>query len=182
MLWSDLCHYKLEASILGGFRTYFTFVCMHKILKLYNHINDFGKDHRLDYEVLEPGKIRLRFIVERRHMATPVAIHGGMVAAMMDAVLGVTALSKSCEQNRLVSTVEFKINYLNPAHEGDELIGIGKVEQQGNRIIIASADIVAANREDKIVAKGIGTFNAYPVEKSGILERLSPEEQELFNL
>lgn len=148
---------------------------MHKILEFYNQINHFGKDHDMTFEVVRPGKIITRLKVQRKHMATPVAIHGGMVAAMMDGVLGVSALSLSCEQNRLVATVEFKINYLNPAHEGDELEGIGEVDQQGNRILISSGEIVAANR-GVVIAKGMGTFNSYPIEKSGILNGLSAEE------
>ncbi|KAB1064759.1 PaaI family thioesterase [Salibacter halophilus] len=144
---------------------------MHNILELYNKINKFGQDHDMKFEVPEPGKVIYRMKVQERHMATPVAIHGGMVAGMMDSVLGVAALSVSCERGRLVSTVEFKLNFLHPAHLGDELVGEGTVEEEGNRIIITSGVISAVNR-DTVIAKGMGTFNSYPYEKSGIEEKL----------
>lgn len=140
---------------------------MQSIIDVYNKINRFGQDHGMELEVVEPGHIIYRMVVQERHLATPTTIHGGMVAALMDGVLGVAALSASGEDDKLVSTVEFKINYLNPALLGDQLVGEGKIDRKGNRIIIASGDIKAENR-GVVVAKGMGTFNAYPKEKAGI--------------
>ena len=85
---------------------------MHKILKLYNSINKYGTINNLDLEVLAPGHIKYLMPVKEEHLATPIAIHGGVLSAMMDAILGVAALSASCHEGKLVSTVEFKINYL----------------------------------------------------------------------
>lgn len=147
---------------------------MHKILELYQTINQFGKDQEFELTYLSPGKIKYTFKVKERHLATPIAMHGGMLAAMMDALLGVTALSKSCEDDKLVSTIEFKIHYFNPVLLGDVLVGEGELESEGKRILITSGEIKAINRGVK-VAKGMGTFNAYPLEKSGIIEKLSPE-------
>ena len=143
---------------------------MHPIIEVYNKINLFGEDHGMELTVIEPGHIIYKMIVQERHLATPSTIHGGMVAAMMDGVLGVAALTLSAEDDRLVSTVEFKINYFNPALLGDELVGEGIVERKGNRIIISSGHIIAQNR-DTMIAKGMGTFNAYPKEKAGIEEK-----------
>lgn len=150
---------------------------MHKLLELYNQINRFGAHHNMTFTVEKPGVIEYRMRVLPEHMATPVAIHGGMISAMMDAVLGVAALSLACHDNRLVSTVEFKINFLHPAQEGDELVGNGRVDQKGKRIIISTGEIYCENR-GKPIAKGMGTFNAYPVERSGILEKLAESGNE----
>jgi uncharacterized protein (TIGR00369 family) len=125
----------------------------------------------MELTVVEPGHILYKMTVEKRHLATPTTIHGGMLAAMMDAVLGVAALSASATDENLVSTVEFKINYLSPALLGDVLIGEGKVDRKGNRIIITSGQIVAQNRKE-VVAKGMGTFNAYPKEKAGVTKEM----------
>ena len=103
-------------------------------------------------------------------MATPTTIHGGMIAAMMDAVIGVAGLSAVAQEGKLVSTVEFKISYYNPALLGDTLTGKGKVEKKGNRIIYASGEIY--NQNNKIIAKALGTLNAYPIEKSDISKYL----------
>jgi uncharacterized protein (TIGR00369 family) len=117
--------------------------------------------------------------VKPKHLATPIAIHGGVLSAMMDAVLGVGALSASCHDGKLVSTVEFKINYLAPARLGDILEGRGCVLQKGNRLIIAEGDIFLKGT-DKLIAKGMGTFSAYPIEKSGILEHLTNEQKQVL--
>tara|TARA_R110002050_G_scaffold102774_1_gene211573 strand:- start:8420 stop:8905 length:486 start_codon:yes stop_codon:yes gene_type:complete len=152
---------------------------MHKILKLYNSINKYGTLNELELEVISPGHIRYIMPVQEKHLATPIAIHGGVLAAMMDAVLGVASLSASCHDGKLVSTVEFKINYLAPARLGDILVGEGKVIQKGNRLIIAEGDIKLINT-DKFIAKGMGTFSAYPIEKTGILAHLTIAQKQIL--
>ncbi len=144
---------------------------MHKILEMYHQLNQFGIAQNLDFKLIEPGSIEYVLKVQKEHLATPLAIHGGVLAALMDAVLGVAALSKSCESGQLVSTVEFKINYLAPVPPEVELLAKGKVIQAGKRIHIAEGNIYIKD-SNVLVAKGIGTFNAYPLEKSGILEHL----------
>ncbi len=152
---------------------------MHNILKLYNSINQYGTLNELDLEVVAPGHIRYMMPVKAKHLATPIAIHGGVLSAMMDAILGVAALSSSCHEGKLVSTVEFKINYLAPARLGDMLIGEGTVLQKGNRLIITEGEIRLVD-SSKIIAKGMGTFSAYPIEKSGILEHLTDAQKAIL--
>jgi hypothetical protein len=41
------------------------------------------------------------------------------------------------------------------------------VEQKGNRLIVVSGDIFCVNRGNILIAKSIGTFNAYAAEKAG---------------
>lgn len=135
--------------------------------------------NELDLEVIAPGHIKYIMPVKEKHLATPIAIHGGVLSAMMDAILGVASLSSSCHDGKLVSTVEFKINYLAPARLGDILVGEGRVIQKGNRLIIADGDIKLQN-SNKFIAKGIGTFSAYPIEKSGILENLTHEQKAIL--
>lgn len=129
--------------------------------------NHFGKSLGMNFKIIEPGLIHYYLKIDESHLATPNAAHGGVISALMDALLGVTGLSAVEEENKVVSTVEFKINFLSPALLNDQLIGIGKVEQKGNRLLVISGDILCENRNNQIIAKGIGTFNAYPAEKAG---------------
>ena len=152
---------------------------MHKILKLYNNINKYGTLNELELEVIAPGHIKYLMPVKEKHLATPIAIHGGVLSALMDAILGVASLSASCHDGKLVSTVEFKINYLAPARLGDILVGEGRVIQKGNRLIIADGDIKLHN-SDKLIAKGIGTFSSYPLEKAGIFAHLNEEQKAIL--
>jgi len=129
--------------------------------------NHFGESLGMNFKIIEHGLIHYYLKIEDKHLATPNAAHGGVISALMDALLGVTGLSAVEKENKVVSTIEFKINFLSPALLNDQLIGIGKLEQKGNRLLVISGDIICENRNNQIIAKGIGTFNAYPAEKAG---------------
>lgn len=142
---------------------------MNEILQKYHASNAFGRLLGLEITHITPGEAHYRMKITKDHMSNPMAVHGGAIAAMMDAVLGVSALSLAVEHRKLVSTVEFKINYFTPIKLGDELIGHGKVVFAGNRLMSCEGTILIENRGDILASKGLGTFNAYPVEKNEAL-------------
>jgi uncharacterized protein (TIGR00369 family) len=134
-----------------------------KILELYNEMNNFGRMMKMHFEVIRPGEIIYHLEITAEHLATREVAHGGALAGYMDAILGVAALSGIGDEGKLVSTVEFKITYLSPARKGDQLKGIGKVIKKGKRMVFAEGEII--NQNNEVIAKGTGTFIAYPVEK-----------------
>ncbi|MEX1000930.1 MAG: PaaI family thioesterase [Crocinitomicaceae bacterium] len=138
-----------------------------QLIKVYSKTNQFGELLGIRLTKFESDEIEYSLLVEDRHLATPTTAHGGVLSAYMDGILGLAALYVSSEFGNLVSTVEFKINYLSPVRKGDVLIGKGWVISKGNRIIVAEGEIVRASDQRK-VAVAIGTFNAYPYEKSGM--------------
>jgi uncharacterized protein (TIGR00369 family) len=138
---------------------------MEKLLELYNKMNNFGRLINMTIEEVEHGEVRYALPITDELLATPTAAHGGAIAAFMDSIIGVAALSAVAHENKIVSTVEFKINYLKPAVMGDQLLGIGKVIQQGKRIIISQGEIF--NQNNELLAIATGTLNAYPAEKGG---------------
>ena len=140
------------------------------ILETYNHFNEFGRTHGMDYTILSPGNIEYSLNATPALMATRTAMHGGAMAGFVDAVLGVAALSASCEEGKVVSTVEYKLNFLAPVILNDQLKGVGRVISKGNRIIVAEAKIY--NQREELVAIASGTFNAYPFEKSDMYNAL----------
>ena len=137
------------------------------MMEIYNKINNYGRDNGMEAKLLEPGVVEYRMEVGEKHLSSPNTAHGGIIAGLMDSVLGAGALSLAFTQNNLVSTVEFKINYFHPVHLGDKLIGTSKVEFHGKSIIATSAEI-HCERRNLLVAKGLGTFNAYSVDKAKI--------------
>lgn len=140
---------------------------VQQLIEVYQNTNAFGKHLNLKLEEVGEGEVTYYLQIEQPHLATPHAAHGGVIAAMMDGVLGVAALTVSAEKLQLVSTVEFKINYISPAYVNDKLIGKGKVLKAGKRIIVSEGEIFEAASK-RIIAKAIGTFNAYPYQKAGI--------------
>ena len=138
---------------------------MDKFLNHYRSINHFDVDNGATFTLQAPGDITYLMTVLDKHLSSPGIAHGGAIAGFMDCVLGLTALSLSFTDNNLVSTVEFKMNFIRPAKLGEKLIGTGKIDYKGKSLIIASADI--RTEKGDLVAKGLGTFNSYPLEKKG---------------
>jgi uncharacterized protein (TIGR00369 family) len=134
------------------------------ILRKYNQTNLFGKYLDLQLDVVKPGNVSYKVKVKKQHLATVKSAHGGFISAIFDQIVGTAALSKAMVESKLVSTIEFKINYLQPAILHDELIGNGIVIKNGKRIYTVKGDIY--NQKKELIATGIATLNAYPYEKS----------------
>ncbi|GAB4020305.1 MAG: hypothetical protein Fur0010_22800 [Bdellovibrio sp.] len=130
--------------------------------KLFKKTSQFDKTLEMDLKIIKAGEIEYSMTVSNCHLSSPTVSHGGAIAGMMDNVLGVTALSYAVTQNKLCSTVEFKINYLNPAKLGDKLTGTAQIDYIGKRLVVTSGFIKCG---EKLIAKGMGTFNLYPMEK-----------------
>lgn len=135
---------------------------MQDLWEKYDSQNKFSELLGLEYRIISEGEIRYEMVVKPEHIAINNTVHGGCIAAMMDAVLGIAALSAMADENKYVATVEFKIDYLNPAKLGSKLIGVGTVIQKGKRLVFTEGKITS---ESIIIAKASGTFNAYPAQK-----------------
>ena len=134
----------------------------------YAETNLYGKVNGMILISYENGHIEYQMKITADHLATPTTAHGGIIAGYMDGIIGVAALTESSKNLNLVSTVEFKINYLRPARVGDVLLGTGRVISSGKRIIIAKGEI-RDEKSGEMVAIATGTFNAYPYQKSGMV-------------
>jgi uncharacterized protein (TIGR00369 family) len=137
------------------------------LIEKYIQDNHFGKLLGMDFKIISDGEIEYFLDINKDHLATPQAAHGGAISALVDAALGVAGLSAVYKENKVVSTVEYKINFLAPACINDKLVAKAKVEQQGKRLLIISCDVVCSSRENKIIAKALGTFNAYDASRAG---------------
>ena len=139
----------------------------HPLVQGYVNSNQFGDLLEMDFDIDSPGKIVYRMIVTEKHLATPQAAHGGAVSAMMDATMGVCALSQVLSDNRVVSTIEMKISFLAPALLGDKLIGEARILKSGKRILFVEGEI--RNQKNQLISVATGTFNSYPASKAGFL-------------
>ena len=143
-------------------------ISTEQFIELFKSINKFDQDNGLTFEIHEPGHITYKMVVQENHLSSPNTAHGAAIAAFMDCVLGLSALSMAVTQANLTSTVEFKINYVKPVHLGDEMIGVGKVASKGKSLIISTGEV--KNAKGDIIALGQGTFNLYPFEKKDFLK------------
>lgn len=140
---------------------------MNSVKELYDTFNNVDKELDFELTVHSPGVIEYKVKITDKHLSSPGVGHGAITAALMDAILGTTALTAVFPEGQLVSTVEFKLNYFKPALLGDVLIGTGEIEFKGKSLIATTARIVKQDSEE-LVSKGMGTFNIYPMSKRGI--------------
>ncbi len=139
-------------------------VSMDIFEKYYSELVRFDRFLGMKLQVHAPGRITYTLEVIDDHLTSPDQCHGGVISAMMDAVLGVTALSLAVSQGNLCSTVEYKINYLSTGKPGEVLEGTADIDFSGSTIICTSGSIKDA-KSGRLIAKGMGTFLQYPISK-----------------
>jgi len=139
-------------------------VTMELFEKFYTGLVKFDSYLGMELKVHQPGKITYSLRIKEHHLTSPDQTHGGVISAMMDAVLGVTALSWAASKDNLCSTVEFKINYISTAKPGELLEGTADIDYAGNRMITATGSI-CEKTTGRLIAKGMGTFAQYPMSK-----------------
>lgn len=137
----------------------------HPIVKGYIEANKFGILLGMQFKIVGPGEIIYSMPITEQHLATPIAAHGGSISALMDATMGVCALSEVMGQNKVVSTVELKISFIAPALLGDTMYATAKIVRSGHRILFVEGEM--RNQKGELIAVSSGTFNAYPMEKAG---------------
>jgi uncharacterized protein (TIGR00369 family) len=133
----------------------------------YNQMNHYGRANGMVLTVPAPGQAEYRMTVQPEHLSSPNTCHGGVLAGLMDAALGAAALTLAFTSMELVSTVEFKMNYLHSVHLHDVLVARGMVDHAGSSLIVSSCVIyrIKEGQDDVAVARGLGTFNRYPASK-----------------
>ncbi len=99
----------------------------------------------LGWEVLEVnpevGVIRAQFEAKPEFLNPTGAIQGGMLAAMLDNVLG-AALAARLKPGQFVVTLELKTSYIHPAKVG-ALVGEGRVVNMGRTICFLEGELHA---------------------------------------
>lgn len=138
---------------------------IHPIIEQYIKWNRFGSFLGMDFKILAPGRVDYKMTVTQDHLATPVAAHGGSIAALIDAALGVACLSAVCEAGSVVSTVNLNIHYMKPGMIGDVILARAHVVNQGKRILTTTCEVY--NQKEELIATASATMNAYPVSKLG---------------
>ena len=135
-----------------------------KFLHFFKKSCQFDFENGMNLTIIKPGHITYEMTILKKHLSTPTNCHGGVVAGLMDATLGLAALSMAVTEGNICSTVELKLNYLNPVLLGDQLIGSGDIDFKGKSLVVTNGSIKNMNK-DILVAKGMGTFNLYPMNK-----------------
>ena len=126
--------------------------------------NNFGRLLGMHFEITEPGKVIYNLQTNADHLATPIAVHGGCTAALLDATMGVGALSLVCDKNKVVATLEMKVSFLKSIQVDEQLMAESIVVKNGRSLIFMEAEVY--NQKKQLVAKSSGTFTVIDAEKS----------------
>lgn len=100
-----------------------------------------------------PGQVVCTLAVEEKHFSTVGAIHGGVVAALVDHTLSL-AVYPLVEPGKWVATTEFKLNYLRAVQAG-ELRATGTVVSLGKMLAVVQVEV---KNGDDLVAIAQGTL------------------------
>jgi uncharacterized protein (TIGR00369 family) len=89
---------------------------------------------------VEPGLCELVLPYSDKVTQQQGGFHGGAIGALADIAGGYAGLTVAPEGME-VTTVEYKINFLN-AFQGGELRAIGRVVKAGRRVIVTTAEVL----------------------------------------
>ncbi len=84
------------------------------------------------------------------------AIHGGSLTTLMDTASGVAAML-SLPEPGLCPTLDLRIDYMNAARAGEDLLAYARVSRVSNSIVFTECDVRQAH-DGAIVAKCSATF------------------------
>jgi uncharacterized protein (TIGR00369 family) len=100
-----------------------------------------------------PGEATVKIETSERHHNPMGRVHGGMLAALADAAMGI-AFGRTLLDSEDFSTIEMKINFIRPVREG-LLTAKAKVTQRGLRVGFLECEV--RNPAGKLVATSTGT-------------------------
>ncbi|GMA41243.1 PaaI family thioesterase [Mobilicoccus caccae] len=94
--------------------------------------------------------------VTGEHLNRNGTLHGGVMATMLDTVMG-DAVRSALEEGQDTATVSMTVTYLGPAKEGDELRASAEIRKRGSSLVLTEADLVRPE-DDTAIAHAVGTF------------------------
>jgi len=105
------------------------------------------------------GYLESRLKVLERHRQQDNYVHAGVMATMADHTAGYAAFSLISEEFRIL-TIEFKINFLEPAWS-DALICRSRILREGGQILVGESEVFDQRMDGEVlVAKAIVTLKA----------------------
>jgi len=113
------------------------------------------------YEAInyQRGYLESRLKVLNHHRQQDNYIHAGVIATMADHTAGYAAFSLVPEDHRIL-TIEFKINFLNPAY-GHALVCKSRILREGGQILVGESEVFDQRSDGEVlVAKAIVTLRS----------------------
>ena len=101
--------------------------------------------------LISPGELHIEAPFDERFTQQDGFLHAGIVTTLMDSACGYAAYTLMPADSRVLS-VEFKVNFLNPAR-GERFRAEGRVAKSGRTISVCEGKLFALqNGQGKLVA------------------------------
>jgi len=107
----------------------------------------------------ENGRVKATFIPGDEHQGYPGVLHGGIVAALLDEVMGRATMA----QDVWLMTVRMKISYKQMIPLGRPLTIVGEITRQTRRLTEAKGELLLA--DGSTAATATATYLPVPEEK-----------------
>jgi uncharacterized protein (TIGR00369 family) len=131
----------------------------HDLLRaIWEHV-PFNRLLGIRGELVEPGRAVLSLPVRPEFVGDPrrPALHGGVLSTLLDAAGGVAAWS-ALGSGETVSTVDLRVDFLEPAGLEGPLRAEAELIRKGNRVCHVR---VALTQGGVLVAEGRGVYNIH---------------------
>jgi uncharacterized protein (TIGR00369 family) len=116
------------------------------------------------------GYLESRLRVFHRHRQQDNYIHAGVIATMADHTAGYAAFSLVPEDHRIL-TIEFKINFLEPAY-GRALLCRSRILREGGQILVGESEVFdQRGHREALVAKAMVTLRSIHQSKIKPIEK-----------
>jgi uncharacterized protein (TIGR00369 family) len=112
----------------------------------------------MDGPTTAEGRARVAVRADDRHVNPSGAVHGGVIATLVDIAMSAAVQSMSRDDETPV-TIEMKVNYLEPGHPG-VLVAAADVRKRGRRFTVVHAEVVQED-DGEVVAVAVGTFTTF---------------------
>ena len=104
----------------------------------------------------EDGTARLELEADERHLNLAGAVHGGLLATLVDAAMG--AAVRSLVDDEGAATSQLTVTYLRPGTTG-RLEVTARVSKQGDSLTMCEAEV---EQEGRVLVHALATFALVP--------------------
>ncbi len=123
------------------------------MLKLPNSRHCFvcGKENehglRLEFYETEPGEVTVDYVVPDHFQGYPGIVHGGIVASLVDEVLGRVHMGSDPSKPRFMFTAKMSVNYRKNVPTGKPIKIVGRAVQSKRRTATSVAEVYGPDGE-----------------------------------
>jgi uncharacterized protein (TIGR00369 family) len=130
-----------------------------EVLQIMEEHVPFNRYLGIEGESASSGRAVLNLPVRPDHIGDPrrPALHGGVVSSLIDTAGGVAAWS-ALGPHESVSTIDLRVDFLEPAGLGAPLRAEAELVRKGNRVCHVR---VAVTQDGVLVAEGRGVYNIH---------------------